>query len=379
MGLLNKKYRLIFTFSLVFTLFVISLFVFKPVIKMLELYTLFARVGHQSLTPMLDFGSENFVISGVVPMIPNVEFFNYPLIYDLFYCAMGVGLSCLCVYFATNIFVGFGLSLSVVLAFALFSVYRSHTYAVWIPIVWPFLVQMFFISATLFAKAATNHTKQISTIKLFGYDISLFPNTIPFVKNLVKQPQKVNATMCCFKIKYNYINFSDNLSDEVVYKINDTFKIIVDGCLKYSGVIDKTSNNMVVAYWIGEDNALNALIAVMEINKKLADLPFGVKVSCGVGTGDAMFAILGSENFSAYTLIGNVSDIASRLENACIFHNTSILICGETFRKLEDKLLAVHKGVISLHSTQSQVDFYSPESFIEGNIELNTSGACVDD
>lgn len=369
MGLLNKKYRLILVFSLVFTLFTVSLFVFKPVIKMFELYTLFVRVGHQTYTPMLDFGSDNFILPSVVPALPTVEFFNYPLIYDLFYCAIGVGIACLCVYFMTNIFVGFALSLSVVLCFALFSVYRSHTYAVWIPIIWPMLIQLFFICSLLFAKVAVGQTKQISTIKLFGYDINLFPNTLPFVKNFVQQPQKINATICCFKIKYNYMNFNDSLSEDIVYKINNAFKIVVDGCLKYSGIIDKTSNNTVVAYWLGNDSALNALTAVLEVNKILADLPFGVKVSCGVATGESIFAILGSENFSNYTLLGDIADISSRLENACIFHNTSVLICSKTFDTLKDRLLAESKGIISVHGTQSQVEFYSPEKFIEQNNE----------
>lgn len=364
MGLLNKKYRLYICFGLIFVLFITSLFVFKPFIKMLELYTLFVRVGSQSLTPVLDFGSENFIVPAAVPRIPNVEFFNYPLIYDLFYCFTGVGLSCLCIYFCSNLFVGFCLGLSAILGCALFSIFRSHTYAVWIPIVWPFLVQIFFFTSFITIKAAAKFQTQISTVKLFGYDINLFPNTIPFAKTIVKQPEKVNATVCCFKIKYNYMNLKETISEEMIYKINDTFKIIIDGCLKYSGIIDKTSNNSICAYWLGENNALNALTAVMEINKMLEHLPFGIKVSCGISTGDAMFGIIGSENFSNYTLIGNVSDVSSRLENACIFHNTSILICGETFKQLEDKLVAIHKGVISLHSTQSQIDFYKPENFV---------------
>ena len=52
MDLPNKKYIPYICFSIASVLFTISLFIFKPFIKMLELYTLFVRVPAPSGAPI---------------------------------------------------------------------------------------------------------------------------------------------------------------------------------------------------------------------------------------------------------------------------------------------------------------------------------------
>ena len=58
MGLLNKQYRPYILMAITGLLFITCLFIFKPVIKMAELYTLFSRVQPSTLQPILDFGAE---------------------------------------------------------------------------------------------------------------------------------------------------------------------------------------------------------------------------------------------------------------------------------------------------------------------------------
>jgi len=198
---LNKKYIPHLSIGVVSILFTISLFVFKPVIKMIELYTLFARVKATSTT-MLDFGGENFVISSVVPAIPNVNFLNYPIIFDLFYCFLGVFFITCFIYLIPNLFIGFCFGLSTIISFALYSVVMSHINNSWIPIIWPMLIQIFFLCIFTTLKITIKQTKQISSIKIFGYDINKFPNSFPNIKNIIRQPRKIDTTLCCFRIKY---------------------------------------------------------------------------------------------------------------------------------------------------------------------------------
>lgn len=368
MDLPNKKYIPYIYFGIASVLFTISLFIFKPFIKMLELYTLFVRVPAKSLEPVLDFGSENFIISGVVPMIPNVEFFNYPFIFDLFYCTAGISLLSLFLFLIPNFFVGVCLALSTILGLAMYSVYMSQIHSVWIPIIWPALIQIFFLLIFIALKIHLKQTKQLSTIKLFGYDINLFPASIPFIKNIVQAPKKQDVTMCCFRIKIPQIFIEENSPENLIYNINEVFKIIIDNCLKNSGIIDKTSNNTILVYWIGENHAQKAIDTAIEIQNILRKNMGVIKVSCGITTENSIFAILGSENFANYTLIGNIVDIATRLENACIFHNTSILISEKTLDSLEKKITVAHKGVISVHGINKQINFYEPQNFVEENI-----------
>jgi len=360
---LNKKYIPHLSIGVVSILFTISLFVFKPVIKMIELYTLFARVKATSTT-MLDFGGENFVISSVVPAIPNVNFLNYPIIFDLFYCFLGVFFITCFIYLIPNLFIGFCFGLSTIISFALYSVVMSHINNSWIPIIWPMLIQIFFLCIFTTLKITIKQTKQISSIKIFGYDINKFPNSFPNIKNIIRQPRKIDTTLCCFRIKIPQI-IIERLSDqELVYKINEIFKIITDGCLKYDGIIDKTSNNTILAYWLGDKSAEKALEAALEIQDIINKLSTSIKVSCGISSEKSIFAILGTEYFSNYTLIGNINDIANRIENACVFHNTSILICETTYQQLKEKLVAINKGAITIHGLYSQIEFYEPQYFV---------------
>ena len=360
----NKKYGLYFCFGLVFVLFVISLFVFKPAIKMTELYTLFARVSPDSLKPVFDFGGDGFMLPSVVPMIPNVEFFNYPLFFDIFLCAMTVLLITLIIYLIPNIFMSFCLGLSVILGFGLSILYMSRVHNIWIPLVWPLLVQCFMFLTLIFSKALLKQSKQLNTVKLFGYDVNLFPNAIPYLKNIVQQPKETILTMACFKIRVPQTYMDEVSPEQLIYKTNKFFQIIVDSVLKYGGLIDKTSNTTILCYWIGKQHALNAVKAGIDITDKIKQFEQDyIKISCGIATDEAVFGILGSKNFANYTVIGNITDIAARLENACIFHSSPVLISGKTLNYLKDKLLATHKGSISVHGLKAQIDFYEPLNF----------------
>ncbi len=377
--MLNKKYCLYLSCGLVFVLFIIFLFVFKPAIKMLELYTLFARVSPDTLKPVLDFGGTGFMLPAVVPMIPVIEYTNYPLFFDICLCCTGVLATTLIVYLIPNIFIGFCLGLSVIIGFSLVVLYMSRIHNVWIPLIWPVLVQIFMFLTAIFTKSVLKQTKQINTVKLFGYDINLFPNSIPYIKNIVQQPKKTNITMACFKIRIPQVYQNESSTDILVYKVNELFKIIVDIVLKHNGVIDKTSNTTIFCYWLGSKHAFNAVKAGVEISNRIKELNSEyLKVYSGIATDECIFAILGSKKFANYTVIGDLSDIAARLENACIFHNTSILISGKTLNYIKDKLLATHKGSISVHGLKTQIDFYEPLEFKKSPINIIKEGLLND-
>lgn len=329
---------------------------------MAELYTLFARVRPTELRSVLDFGADYFTLQSAVPMIPNVEFANLPIIADIGLCGAGVLIITLVSFLIPNIFVDFCLGLITILGYCIFCVMASRETSLWIPIVWPALVQFFVLTIEITAKAAAKQTRTIDTIRLFGYDINKYPNSIPFIKNIIQHPKKTDITMCCIKIRLPQLYLEANQPKEIIYQINEAYKIIVDGILKHSGIIDKTSNNAIIGYWLGKNHALNAVKAVSEINSIINTE--NIKVSCGVDTENAVFGILGSENFANYTVVGNVTDITARLENACIFHNTHMLISNNTLRFIKDKITATHKGSISIHGLNSQLDFYEIVRFI---------------
>lgn len=343
-------------------LFIVCLCVLKPSITIAEHYTVFSRVKPEILQSAQVYGS---IPSYILPDISPIEFACYPFIANLCFCAIGVFFITLFAFLIPNIFVAFSLGAITILIYTLFCINLSRTQYIWIPVVWPVIVQFFVLFTEITTKAAVKQTKLINTVKLFGYDINKFPNSIPFIKNIIRQPKKTEITLCYFKLRMSQVYLEETSPNDLVYEVNKVFQTVVDGILKHSGIIDKTSNDIIVGYWMNKNHSTDALNAVLEINSRLQSE--NIRLSCGIHTENTVFAILGSENFANYTVLGSVTDVASRLENACVFNGTPMLLSSSTLANLKDKIIATHKGSISIHGLTSQIDFYEFVRFIKND------------
>jgi adenylate cyclase len=115
------------------------------------------------------------------------------------------------------------------------------------------------------------------------------------------------------------------------------------------GIIDKYIGDGIMAYWgppfVGEaDHARFACLAAMEmigcIAKLRQDIPelLGVRgtpmekcdLRIGVATGEALVGSIGSDVLMSYTVMGDVVNLASRLEGANKLYGTRNLVSGST-------------------------------------------------
>ncbi len=371
----NKRIVLGSTFFVCCLVFLTVLYIFKPAISLMELMTLPIRANiHFHQPPVLDFDNSNFLYNAVVSTLPDVQLFGYPFLMNLLICLTICLAIVLLVFLVPDLFSSFCFGMLIIMGYCITSIYLSHSISLWIPVIWPFLVQMFVLMSAITIKIQAKQNRLVSTIQIFGYDINLFPNSISFIRNVVKQPKKTEITLAYFKIKIPQTFVDDNLAIDVASMVNIPFEIITDTILKNGGLIDKTSSSSVVAYWFGKDNSYLATKCAMEIDRILKEEFYAdkknliIKVSCGINTDTGVFAMLGTKKFSNYTVIGNSVDIATRLENACIFHNASILISQKTFDNIKDRIIASHTGLLSVHGKQSQIDFFEPTSFIENKM-----------
>src|SRR5574344_157780 len=368
----NKK-RIILGISylLCSAVFLFILYVLKPVISLTELMTLTVRGNlHSVTTPILDFQNSNFLYNAVLSSVPDIQFWAYSFSVNIFIVSLISLLIIAVVFFTPEIFTSFCIGIFIISGFCLSNIYLSRTHLLWFPLVWPLLVLSFILVSSLVMKIQAKQNRLISTIKLFGYDINLFPNSIVSVKNIVKEPKKTEVSLCYFKIKIPQSFVDDNFSTDVAGIVNIPFGIIVDTVLANSGIIHKTSSSEIVAYWLGKNNAYRSVKTAMEIQNLLKEKFYNekensiIKVSCGINTDISVFAILGSKKFSNYAVIGNSYDIAVRLESACVFHDSEILISQKTFENIKDKIIATNKGILSITGKQEPLNFYEPESFI---------------
>lgn len=93
---------------------------------------------------------------------------------------------------------------------------------------------------------------------------------------------------------------------------------------KHDGIVDKFIGDAVMALWAGpnlRDNIHQALKTALDISifthnltKKVPDIPFPLEIGAALNTGEAMLGNLGQEGQHNYTVVGDVVNVAFRLE-----------------------------------------------------------------
>ncbi len=94
---------------------------------------------------------------------------------------------------------------------------------------------------------------------------------------------------------------------------------------KHTGIVDKFIGDAVMALWAGpnlRDNIHQALKTAIAINvftsdlsKKVPDLPWPLQIGAALNTGEAMLGNLTQDGQNNYTVVGDVVNVAFRLEN----------------------------------------------------------------
>ncbi len=136
--------------------------------------------------------------------------------------------------------------------------------------------------------------------------------------------------------------------DSTVRFLNRYFSLMAEVINARQGIIDKFIGDSVMAFWgppfTGEsDHATLCCQAALDQMERVeafrANLPnlLGVRsglpkveVRMGIATGEMTVGNIGSDTVRGYTVIGDIVNLASRLEQANKFYGTRILVSGET-------------------------------------------------
>lgn len=172
--------------------------------------------------------------------------------------------------------------------------------------------------------------------------------------------EKVLATLVFTDLE-GFTTLSEKLGDSARLGavLTDYFTRTTDEILAEKGTVIKFIGDAVFAAWgapfAQPDQAERAVRAAWRLSQaSLTEVPIGqpdgtsatvrVRTRVGIHTGEALAGNLGSARRFDYTLIGDATNFASRLEGANKYLGTSILLSDDTAQRLGGKFLLRRLG-----------------------------------
>ncbi|MBI9097608.1 MAG: adenylate/guanylate cyclase domain-containing protein, partial [Spirochaetaceae bacterium] len=134
--------------------------------------------------------------------------------------------------------------------------------------------------------------------------------------------------------------------DELVESLNKYFEMMVDVITSHHGIVDKYIGDAIMAFFgapvHSDDDALQSLYAGLDMIEKLKEFNLWQakhgreKFHAGIGINYGVVTIgnIGSEKKMDYTVIGDMVNLASRMEGLTKLYRESLLISESMYRKV---------------------------------------------
>ncbi len=138
--------------------------------------------------------------------------------------------------------------------------------------------------------------------------------------------------------------------DEIVQSLNDYFALMVDVIMNRGGIVDKYIGDAIMAFFGApvrhQDDARQSVLAGLEMLEGLRDFNrFQLqkrrpefRIGIGINYGAVTVGNIGSEKKMDYTVIGDMVNVASRLEGLTKRYLEPIIVSESVYRKIESEL-----------------------------------------
>lgn len=157
---------------------------------------------------------------------------------------------------------------------------------------------------------------------------------------------------------------------ELVALLNELFSSLGREILAEKGTIDKFIGDAIMAFWNApiqqEDHAVRSVRAALRmraalhlLNKDLEQqgLP-QIETAIGLATGRACVGNIGSQERFNYTAIGEVVNLAARIETACRHVAYDILVSEGIYQAARGELAMLEAGQLKLKGISERVSVY---------------------
>ncbi|MCK4514342.1 MAG: HAMP domain-containing protein, partial [Spirochaetaceae bacterium] len=187
---------------------------------------------------------------------------------------------------------------------------------------------------------------------------NIFQKYVPadVIKEIFANPEKMlvgrsEVLAILFSDIRSFTTISEGMRpDEVVESLNQYFTIMVDVITDRGGMIDKYMGDAIMALFGApvrhDDDAHQAVLASLDMLDSLNDFniwqqkrdrpPF--KIGIGINYGTVTIGNIGSEKKMDYTVIGDMVNLASRLEGLTKRYDQPLIVSESVIYKVGDKL-----------------------------------------
>ncbi|MEX0308068.1 MAG: adenylate/guanylate cyclase domain-containing protein [Ruegeria sp.] len=175
-----------------------------------------------------------------------------------------------------------------------------------------------------------------------------------------------------------FTGMSEKLGPKIVQLMEPFFSAASAAITQNGGTIDKFIGDAVMAFWGAPrkdaNHAKNAcraaldLVATVDASGIKDEAGNPLRVRIGLNSGDALVGNIGSEERLNYTAIGDVVNVASRLEGANKDYGTLILIGPETRRQAADSIVVRELDTLTVFGRTEELVVYELIAMKDGFI-----------
>ena len=182
--------------------------------------------------------------------------------------------------------------------------------------------------------------------------------------------KKANVTVLFADIR-GFTSMSEKMSaDEVSVILNEYFTEIEPIVTRHNGVINKFIGDAVMAIFgepiQDENHPKNAVRCACEMLDKVKELQAKwleegkpkIEIGIGINTGEAFVGNIGSEKRMEYTVIGDMVNLASRIEGNNKIYKTNLLISSSTFVHVRGIVDTIKISNVKIRGKEKELDLY---------------------
>ncbi len=198
----------------------------------------------------------------------------------------------------------------------------------------------------------------------------IMKNVVQNIDDIKLGGKKANVTVLFADIR-GFTSMSEKMSAEDVSVIlNEYFSEIEPIITKYNGVINKFIGDAVMAIF-GEpiqdiNHPQNAVKCACEMLKKVDQLQEKwlfegkpkIEIGIGINTGEAFVGNIGSEKRLEYTVIGDMVNLASRIESYNKVYKTNMLISSSTYSYVSEIVDVIKIADVTIRGKAKKMDIY---------------------